>query len=236
MTEPPPGELALAEQTLWRFLNGYQPDTNTRARWLLVMGCADIRVAECSARLVLQGRAERVLFSGGFGRLSRHQFRQTEAEVFASQARSMGVPATAMELETQAGNTAENIRNSLPIMLADNHTARFEGAAHRAVDGLIVACRNIYRPRVAATLGRWYPAQLFDLVSPALSWESFCYYSVDDQHRQDQLAQLRGLMVGEIHRLVVYSQRQWIQAVDLPTDVMAAYDILLQAGYDAALA
>ncbi|WP_345424588.1 YdcF family protein [Halioxenophilus aromaticivorans] len=214
-------KLAQAEATLWQYLNSYQLQPLAPCRWLLVMGCADTRVAEYSAQLYHQGRAQHLLFSGGRGRVTKTQFAQsndTEASVFADIAHAQGVPKEHLYCEPTATNTAENVTRSFEFFRT-GPVAEFSGS-----EPLLVVCRNIYRPRVAATLQRWQPEQAFLLASPPLTYAQFV-------SAQQTLPGVRHSMVGEINRLVHYPQRGWLPPVAIPEGVMQAYQVLLQAGF-----
>lgn len=203
-----------AEQTLWQFLNGFREAPIEPCHWLLGMGCADIRVAQCSARLYLAGYVQNIVFSGGFGRLTKQIFNTSEAEVFFDVARNLGVPHSAIILETRAANTAENLRHSLNLM-----------AGVSAEQSIVLVCSNLYRPRVYATLQKLYPGQASILVSPKLSLDEYA------PSRKDRLHALH-LMVGEIDRLLSYPRLGWISTLELPNSVQAAYRYLSKAGFN----
>src|SRR3954467_5754248 len=76
---------------------------------ILVLGSHDLRVAERGAELWLQGWAPLIIFSGALGNLTRHVWKETEAEKFARIAIERGVPESAILVENQSTNTGENI-------------------------------------------------------------------------------------------------------------------------------
>ncbi|HYK56616.1 MAG TPA: YdcF family protein, partial [Flavisolibacter sp.] len=76
---------------------------------ILVLGSHDTRVAERGAELYLQGWAPLLVFSGGLGRLTKEEWSETEAELFAKIAIEKGVPPDAILIENRSTNTGENI-------------------------------------------------------------------------------------------------------------------------------
>lgn len=92
---------------LWQYM---QLDHDmTPADCIFVLGSNDLRVAEHAAQLYLQGMAGKILFSGGFGRLTEGVFEQSEAETFAIIAQDLGVPAEDIIIENRASNSGENV-------------------------------------------------------------------------------------------------------------------------------
>jgi len=97
-------------------------DTVQKSDWLLVMGCNDLSVAEHAAKLWHQSVAPKILFSGGFGRYTRAEFKEPEAVLFAKHAITMGVSENSIALETDSTNTQENIEHSLSMLCQNENT------------------------------------------------------------------------------------------------------------------
>ncbi|WP_317932453.1 YdcF family protein [Halioxenophilus sp. WMMB6] len=209
----PESEIAAAELILWQFLNGYLQSEQAAGSLAIGFGCSDLRVAAASAELYHQGHVGQILFTGGYGRLTRFVFQRPEADIFADLAQAEGVLADDIIRETAAGNTAENVLFAMAL-LTDAHLA----------EPLVLVCSNIYRPRVAATFLKHHPVQPFHLVSPAVDYSG---YATDAGARE----QARAMMVGEIDRLLVYPARGWQELVAIPEAVVEAYQVLHQAGY-----
>ncbi len=237
-------ELQLAEAELWQFLNGYGREPAKVCFWGLGFGCADTRVAEHCAELYRRGLAQRLLFSGGFGRITRAIFNNTEAETFAQRAIALGVPSEHILREPRASNTAENVRFSFALLEKQKKVQQqteLQQQASATGAPMVVACRNIYRPRVAATLRRWQPQQPFYLASPDLTYTEFAISPKQQDPKQQnpeqenptQENQARHALVGEIDRLLQYPKRGWLAPVDIPVAVLQAYQTLEAAGYTA---
>jgi DUF218 domain len=80
---------------------------------IIALGTNDLRVAEFAADLFLRGYGATLVSTGGVahqGDLLETSWEKTEAEMYADVAIGRGVPRERILLETQATNTAENIR------------------------------------------------------------------------------------------------------------------------------
>lgn len=76
-----------------------------------------VRRAALGARLYLDGRAPRVVFSGGVTRAAR----VSEAAAAAAVARALGVPEPAITLEDRSQTTEENARFSAQLLGPEAH-------------------------------------------------------------------------------------------------------------------
>lgn len=76
---------------------------------IIGMGALDTRIATRTAQLFLGGYGNYIIFTGGFGKVTKHIQTQTEAEKFRDIAVKMGVPEDKILLEKEASNSGENI-------------------------------------------------------------------------------------------------------------------------------
>jgi uncharacterized SAM-binding protein YcdF (DUF218 family) len=91
-----------------------------KADCILVLGSHDLRVAECAAQLYFGGWAPMIIFSGGLGNFTKDMWTETEADLFAAIAMSMGVPAEAIFVENKSTNTGENILFTQQLLTQKN--------------------------------------------------------------------------------------------------------------------
>lgn len=96
------------------------------------------------AALYLAGRGTVVIACGGLGR-----FPPSEAEAMAQILQSAGVPEGAIRLEDQSTNTAENIRNALPLLDGQRDVLIVSDAYHLP-RALLIARREGLRVTVSA--------------------------------------------------------------------------------------
>src|SRR5438309_7286482 len=98
--------LALA-QKLWDY--HHMNHQLRKADCILVLGSIDLRVADRAAEIYLESWAPVLIFSGGFGRITKGMWKETEADLFAAIAVKKGVPEKAILKENRSTNTGENI-------------------------------------------------------------------------------------------------------------------------------
>ena len=213
--------IANAEACLWQYLSGFYPYDQAAGHsqtfdWIIGLGSTDIRVAEACAHYWLLGRergkATNLLFSGGYGRLSRNNQSITEAEAFRQRAIALGVTADAIYVEDQSSNTAENIHLSAKLI------------ANLQQSSVLYVCRNIFRPRVYAVVKQQLPDLRFALASPELSYQQYA-------NTPELQVLAKNMMAGEIERLQVYPGQGWQIALPLPEPVLQAQQRLYAAGY-----
>jgi uncharacterized SAM-binding protein YcdF (DUF218 family) len=207
---------ALAE-TLWNYhLLNHQVAT---ADAILVLCSHDERVAERAAQLFHEGRAPLVIISGGQGAITRSLWNEPEAERFAHIAVSLGVPRENILTETQSTNTGENIKFTKRLL------------AERGLDPqtFIVVQKPYMERRAYATFRQFWPEKDLVVTSPQVSFREYL-----DQYTNRALtvADVVGIMVGDLQRIRLYPDRGYQIAQEIPDEVWGAYEELVRAGYD----
>ncbi len=153
---------ALAE-ILWDYMQMHHPLEKADA--IFVLGSSDTRVAEYAAKLYQEGWAPLIIFSGNTGTRgkSRELWGMSEAEKFASIAREMGVPETALLLEDKSTNTGENIQFTKVLLEKNNLHPR----------KLILIQKPYMERRTYATFMKQWPGMNFIVTSPPISFEGY---------------------------------------------------------------
>lgn len=78
-------------QILWDYMKMNHKIRN--ADCIIGLGTIDINVANVASELYLKGYANKLIFSGGLGKITRKLWNETEAEKFAKIAIQRGVPS-----------------------------------------------------------------------------------------------------------------------------------------------
>jgi uncharacterized SAM-binding protein YcdF (DUF218 family) len=179
----------------------------------------DERVAERAAQLFHEGRAPLVIFSGGQGSITRSLWNEPEAERFARIAVSRGVPRENILTETQSTNTGENIEFTKRLL------------AERGLDlqRFIVVQKPYMERRAYATFRQLWPEKDLVVTSPQVSFREYLDHYTN---RSLSVADVVGIMVGDLQRIKVYPTRGWQIAQEIPDDVWSAFEELVRAGYD----
>ncbi|XP_041114421.1 uncharacterized protein SCO4629-like [Polyodon spathula] len=202
-------------QVLWNYLQMHHPLAQSDV--IIGLGCHDIRVAERSASLFLEGWAPWLLFTGYLGNQTAGVWQRPEAEIFTDVAVKMGVPRDRILLETGATNTGENIRFSFQVLMEQS----------------IPACRVILvqqpfmERRVYATFLQQWPGENTQAIvtSPEVQLQSF------PNHQVGSMQDLIGYMLGILERIRDYPQKGFQVEQEISSEALGAYQWFLQAGY-----
>lgn len=190
-----------------------------RAEVILVLCSHDTAVAERGAALYLEGWAPLLVFSGGLGGITKNLWSEPEAELFAQVARGMGVPDTAMLVETRSTNTGENVRFTRELLAALGPEPQ----------SLILVQKPYMERRAYATFKRYWPEPRIFVTSPQVSFAEYLQSYSHSVLTEDDVV---GIMVGDLQRVRVYPDKGFQIPQEIPADVWAAYEELVSAGYD----
>ena len=190
-----------------------------RSDAILVLCSHDTRVAEYAAQLFLDGWAPLLIFSGGFGAITKRLFTEPEADRFAAIAARLGVPADRIIVENQSTNTGENVRFTKQLLAA------------RAVDArtFILVQKPYMERRAFATFRKVWPEPGVRVTSPRVSLDEYLSSYANDTLTADDVI---NIMVGDLQRIHLYPDKGFQIPQVIPDDVWLAFRELVAAGYD----
>jgi len=182
----------------------------------------DTRVAERAAQLFLDGYGEYLIFSGGSGKLTENRFTKPEAEVFADIARDMGVPEEKLIVEPRSTNTGENVRFTYALLREE------KGLGLRSF--ILVQKPYMERRTYATFMKQWPDPNTTEILvtSPRLRWKEY----PNEDNPTDLVI---NIAVGDLVRIREYPKKGFQIPQDIPDDVWAAAQRLIQRGYDSHL-
>uniref|UniRef100_A0A674A867 DUF218 domain-containing protein n=1 Tax=Salmo trutta TaxID=8032 RepID=A0A674A867_SALTR len=182
---------------------------------IIGLGCHDVRVAERSADLFLEGLAPWLLFTGYLGNQTAGVWTRPEADVFLDVALRMGVPRGNILLETEATNTGENIR--FYRLLKENNIP-----AHR----VILVQQPFMERRVFATfLRQWHDQGEHThaiVTSPQMGISAYPHLTSRTY---------MSMMLCVLERIRDYPQKGFQLEQEITPSTLSAYQWLLHAGY-----
>ena len=208
--------LALAE-TLWNYhLMRHEVG---KADAILVLCSHDERVAERGAQLFLEGRAPLLIFSGGQGAITKALWDEPEAERFARIATRVGVPRASILVEKNSTNTGENVQFTRKLL------------ENKGLDPqrFIVVQKPYMERRAFATFLRYWPEKEVVVTSPQVSFRD---YLAEYSNRSLSVADVVGIIVGDLQRIKLYPALGYQVAQDIPDEVWSAFEVLVRAGFD----
>jgi len=205
-------EILVQARILWDYHHLYHVPAPSDC--ILVLGSLDLRVANRGAELYLQGMAPYIVFSGGFGNITRGMWKDPEAELFARIALDMGVPAEAIFTENQSTNTGENIL----------FTQRLLDDKGLCPEKFLLVQKPYMERRSYATFKKHWPDKPLLVTSPRIGFED---YPTPDM----PMEQVIDLMVGDLQRIKVYPARGFQIPQEIPDKVWTAYEKLVGWGF-----
>lgn len=204
----------------------------------------DTRVAKRAAELFLSGQQQQqqqqsdpsrtdegngykyLIFSGGSGKLTEARFNKPEAEVFASIARTMGVPEDKIIVEPASTNTGENVRFTWTLLLQ-------LGIDPELITALVLVQKPYMERRTYATFMKQWPGATEEgkgkvdiaVTSPQLEWDEY----PNEENPRDLVV---SIAVGDLVRIRDYPSKGFQIHQDIPKEVWEAGQRLVDAGFD----
>ncbi len=191
----------------------------SRADAILVLCSHDLSVAERAAQLFLKNWAPLLIFSGGFGAITRRFWSEPEANKFADIAILSGVPKEKILIENRSTNTAEN------ILFTRNLLAEKQINPQQ----FILVQKPYMERRSYATFRRLWPEKQVIVTSPQVSFAEYLERYSSPELSPDFVV---SIMVGDLQRIRLYAERGFQIPQPIPDEVSTAYDQLISAGYD----
>ena len=208
-------------QILWDFMHmDQQPES---ADVIVGFGCYDEDIPRRCAELFHRGFAPYVCFSGGLGRNTDKLWTKSEAERFAAIAMAEGVPEERIILENKSANSAENLLFTPKILAEAGVRAEKIIAVHKPyMEKRLWAAMQVYWPDVRALY-----------TSPQVTIAEHI------THAEAIGMTAKGVIetiVGDVQRMELYAEKGYQAAVEIPAEVRAAFDVLVEKGYTGQLA
>lgn len=198
-------------QILWDYMKMNHKIRN--ADCIIGLGTMDINVANVASELYLKGYANKLIFSGGLGKITSKLWNETEAEKFAKIAIQRGVPSNNIYLEKESTNTGDNFRFSKKLI--EN--------LDLDIKSCIIVCKPYDEKRAYATFKKIMPEYDGIVYSENISCEEYYQkYGNEWVH----------VLVGDIQRMKIFYEKGWQIKMDIPQNVWKAYETLVRKGYN----
>ncbi|MFE6385249.1 YdcF family protein [Nocardiopsis dassonvillei] len=182
------------------------------------LGSYDLGVAAHSVELYRSGLFPILVFTGGNSPTTATVFPRGEAVHFREHALELGVPDSAILLESEAANTGQNITFSREILSA-------AGITPSTV--LLISMPYMER-RSFATARKLWPEVEVVCASEPLGLDDYVKSIGDGKLVIDML-------VGDLQRVLEYPKRGFAIEQDVPQQVLTAYKSLIASGFDSYL-
>ncbi|WP_406244314.1 YdcF family protein [Streptomyces anulatus] len=182
------------------------------------LGSHDLGVADTTVSLFRRGMMPLIVFTGATSRTTRERMPRGEAEHYRDRALELGVPADAMLVEPHARNTGQNI--TLSRSLLENRGIK--------VASVLLISKPYEERRAYATARKLWPEVEFVSASTPMTLPEYV-----DSIKDPRL--VIDMLVGSLHRLLVYPSQGFMISQDVPGDVARAYERLVSRGFTSRL-
>ena len=208
--------ISVLAEKIWHYHQMNQP--LFKADVILVLCSHDTRVAERGAQVFLEGWAPLLVFSGGLGTITKDIWNEPEADQFAEIAIGLGVPRADILIENQSSNTGENILFTRQLLAEKNIDP----------EKFILVQKPYMERRSFATFRKLWPEKEVVVTSPRVSFDDYLDHYANKELSRDEVV---SIMVGDLQRIKLYPGKGFQIYQEIPDDVWATYEELVQAGY-----
>ena len=208
-------------QVIWDYLGMHQ--TPEQADCIVGFGNFNTNIARRAAELYHQGLAPVVLFTGGLGRNTEGLLPEPEAVRFARVAMECGVPESAIVLEPESANTAENI-------LFTRRLLEERGIPHERILGVH---QPFMERRITAAMGVYWPEQQFSVTSPQVTIPQYLEQAKAQGITENAAV---SVIVGDFQRMELYAKKGYQLPQYIPEEAWEAFRTLVAMGFDTQLA
>lgn len=182
------------------------------------LGSHDLGVATFAAELYRAELFPVLVFSGGNSPTTAARFPRGEAAHYREHAMTLGVPDSSILVEPKAGNTGQNVSLSRELLAKHGYRPR----------SVLLISKPYMERRAFATCRKVWPEVEVICASEPLKFDDYVRSIGDEKLVIDML-------VGDLQRVIEYPKQDFAVEQDVPTGVLAAYNRLLEAGFDSRL-
>jgi uncharacterized SAM-binding protein YcdF (DUF218 family) len=182
------------------------------------LGSHDLGVADATVDLYRRGMMPLIVFTGATSRTTEGRMPRGEAEHYRDRALELGVPADAILVEPHARNTGQNITLSRALL-----EERGIG-----VSSVLLVSKPYEERRAYATARKLWPEVEFVSASTPMTLPDYVDSIQDARLVIDML-------VGSLQRLLIYPTQGFMIELDVPVDVVGAYERLASRGFTSRL-
>ena len=199
-------------KNIWDFLKINQD--LTKSDLILVLGNSDIRTVDKAVELYKKNYANKIIITGGLGRISSNLFDKPEAVVFKNIAVQKGVKDLDIKIESNSTNTFDNFR----------FTKKMIDESKVSVKSIIIVTKPYMEKRAYLMAKEIFHNTNLTVTSPDIEFSNYPNQILTKEF-------VINMLVGEIQRLIIYASHSEIEKVNMPKDILQNYNYLIEKGY-----
>ncbi len=199
-------------KNIWDFLKINQD--LTKSDLILVLGNSDIRTVDKAVELYKKNYANKIIITGGLGRISSNLFDKPEAVVFKNIAVQKGVKDLDIKIESNSTNTFDNFR----------FTKKMIDESKVSVKSIIIVTKPYMEKRAYLMAKEIFHNTNLTVTSPDIEFSNYPNQILTKEF-------VINMLVGEIQRMIIYASHSEIEKVNMPKDILQNYNYLIEKGY-----
>lgn len=207
-------EIIKSLKVIWNYMNLKQ--SIPKCDIIIGCGCTNIDIPVKCAKLYHEGYASRILFVGGYGKITKTAFKKPEAIIFKEFALKEGVNKKNIYVETKSTNTGDNFKFALKIIKKYNLKA----------DKILIVHNKFNERRTLSCAKTILKDRELYITSPDITFKEFIK-KLENKNIMDVISNI----VGDIERIMVYPQLGWQIENKVPKKVLEAYKYLISLGF-----
>ena len=182
------------------------------------LGSHDLGVAAYTAKLFHERLFPQIVFTGATSSTTAARFPRGEAVHYREHAIELGVPSSAIRVESLATNTGQNIALTRELL----------ASVGVSVKTVLIVSKPYMQRRAIATCQKVWPEVRPICASEPIGFDAYLASIGDSKLVVDML-------VGDIQRVIEYPGLGFAVEQDVPAEVDAAYRRLVAGGYTSRL-
>lgn len=211
-------KITMALKEIWNYMKLNQP--LKKCDLIIGCGCANLDIPVKCAKLYKEGYANKILFTGGYGKITAKIFDKPESRIYKEIAISHGVLEKNILIEDKSTNTGDNFRFSIDVL--NKNKIKY--------DKIIIVHKPFSERRTLSSA----KAILKDSELIITSLDTTFEKTLEQlkSHKYEKIVDIISTIVGDVQRMIIYPQFGWQVACEVPEKVVEAYRYLKNLGFN----
>lgn len=205
-------------ETIWNYMVLNEPVQ--KSDLIIGCGCQSLTIPITCADLYKKGYADKIIFAGGLGKITKNNFNKPEAEIYKEIAIKEGIPEEKIWIENKSTNTGDNFRFSKQIIEKENWDIR----------KILIVHNKFSERRTLSSAKAIIKDKELHITSADVSFKEFIERL--QNREENRIIKIISSIVGDIQRMIIFPQFGWQIKQDVPQEVIEAYKKLKNMGFN----
>lgn len=183
-------------------------------------GCSSLDIPIVCSDLYKKGFSNKIIFAGGYGKVTKNKFQKQEAIIYKEIAMTEGVKENDIYLDDKSSNTVENFLFSKEIIDSN----------HWDIQSILIVHNKANERRTFNTAREVWKDKEIIITSKDVSFDE--YFERLKSKKEEERNILISVLVGNIQRMVIYPQFGLQIEEEVPEKVIDSYQKLKSLGFD----